>query len=182
MKDQEKTTNEHRATDSSTSFRPWRTRVLAWTLGAVMGGMAVGAVSHAGMGYGCGHFGHGPWAVVDDDAAEERRHWIGFGIERILTKVDASEQQKAEVKDIVDRLATEMLPMREQFMTNRKALLALLTQPEIDRTEMETLRSRQIAQADEMSRQVVASLGDAAAVLTPEQRTQLVERFERFRH
>jgi len=182
MKDQEKTTSDIPTAKASRPSRPWRTRILAWTLGAVMGGMAVGAVSHAGMGHFCGPFGHGPWAAAGVEAVEERRHWIGFGVDRMLTRIDASDQQKTEVKAIVERLADEMHPLRLDAVANRKALIELLTQAEVDRAGLEALRERQMTQAQEMSNYVVAALGEAAAVLTPEQRVALGERFERRRH
>ncbi|MEA3276788.1 MAG: periplasmic heavy metal sensor [Pseudomonadota bacterium] len=183
MKDQEANGSEPSKRETAKPFRPWRTRILAWTLGAVMGGMAVGAVSHARMGGGwCGPIGHGPWGGVGDEYAEERRQWIGFGIERMLSRVDASDQQKTEVKAVVERLARDMDPAREQLASNRKALVQLLTEPEIDRAGLETLRSRQMVQAEAISAQLVTALGDAAEVLTPQQRTELAERFRPSRH
>jgi Spy/CpxP family protein refolding chaperone len=160
----------------NTRCRPWRNRIVAGMLGVVLGAAAVGTLSHAGFGPGCGHFGHGPWAASGPEAAEARREWIGFAIDRMLTKVEASDAQKTEVQAIVEPLATEMQPLRETFAANRESMVQLLLAPEIDRAAMETLRSEQMDQADTISRALVTTLADVADVLTPEQRSRLASR------
>ncbi len=52
----------------------------------------------------------------------------------------------------------------------------MLTQTTIDRGAMEKLRAEQIALADTVSKRVVQALGDAAEVLSPEQRRKLNDR------
>ena len=57
----------------------------------------------------------------------------------------------------------------------------LLTQPSIDRGAIETLRTEQLALADGASRRLAQALGDAADVLTPEQRRKLDDRLTELR-
>jgi Spy/CpxP family protein refolding chaperone len=167
--------------DSNIRYRSWRNRIVAGMLGVVLGSTAVGTVGYAGFGPGCGHLGHGPWAASGPEAAEARRERIGFAVDRLLTKVEASDAQKAEVQAIVDPLATEMQPLRETFAANRASLVQLLRAPEIDRAAMEALRSEQMVQADAISRVLVNALADVADVLTPEQRSQLASRIAELR-
>jgi protein CpxP len=53
--------------------------------------------------------------------------------------------------------------------------MALMSAPTIDRVAVEALRAKRIAAIDAASKQAVAALVEAAEVLTPEQRTKLVE-------
>jgi Spy/CpxP family protein refolding chaperone len=94
----------------------------------------------------------------------------------VLTKVDASDAQKAEVRAILEPLAAELQPVRETFVANRESMVRLLLAPAIDRTELEALRSEQMDQADTVSRTLVSTLADVADVLTPEQRSELESR------
>ena len=167
--------------DSNTRYRSWRNRIVAGMLGAVLGATSVGTLSHAGFGLGCGHFGHGPWAASGREAVEARREWVGFAIDRMLTKVEASDTQKGEVQAIVDRLASEMQPLRDTFAANRESMVQLLLAPEIDRAKIEGLRGEQLDQADAISRALVTALADVGDVLTPEQRSALASRIAELR-
>jgi len=167
--------------DSNTRYRPWRNRIVAGMLGVVLGASAVGTFSHAGFGPGCGHFGHGPWAASGPEAAEAKRAWVGFAIDRMLTKVAASDAQKTEVQAIVDRLAADIQPLRATFAANRESMVQLLLAPEIDRAALEVLRGEQVAQADAISRALVTALADMADMLTPEQRSELASRIAELR-
>jgi Spy/CpxP family protein refolding chaperone len=180
------TDNQAKATqspkaDSNTRCWSWRNRIFAGMVGVILGATAVGTLTHAGFGPGCGHFGHGPWAARGPEATEARREWVGFAIDRMLTKVEASDAQKAEVRAIVEPLATEMQPLRETFAANRESMVQLLLAPEIDRAAMEALRSEQMDQADTISRALVTTLADVADVLTPEQRSELASRIAELR-
>jgi Spy/CpxP family protein refolding chaperone len=94
----------------------------------------------------------------------------------MLTKVEVSDAQKAEVQAILEPLAIEMQPLRETFAANRESMMRLLLAPEIDRAAMETLRNEQVDQADIVSRTLVTTLADVADVLTPAQRSELASR------
>jgi Spy/CpxP family protein refolding chaperone len=99
----------------------------------------------------------------------------------MLTKVEASDTQKGEVQAIVDRLASEMQPLRETLAANRESMVQLLLAPEIDRAKIEGLRGEQLDQADAISRALVTALADVGDVLTPEQRSALASRIAELR-
>jgi Spy/CpxP family protein refolding chaperone len=143
------------------------------TLATLAGGVA------AGIGFKA--FAHG------------RRHWHGGGpidpaqldrqLERMLkhfyVEIDATEAQKRELEPIVKQAAKDLLPMREQLHAARREALGLLSQERVDPAALEALRARQITLADEASRRLTRALGEAAEVLTPEQRRDLAARFAR---
>ena len=159
-----------------TRSRWWRNPIAAGMLGVVLGASGVGALSHAGYGPGFGHLGHGPWSAGGPEAAETRRAWMGFAVERMLTKVEATDAQKAEVQAILEPLGDELPPLRDAFVANRESMARLLLAPEIDRAAMEVLRRSQIDQVDTISQTLVTTLADVADVLTPEQRSALASR------
>ena len=53
-----------------------------------------------------------------------------------------------------------------------------LTQETVDREALETLRQNKLATADRASQRLLTALADAAEVLTPAQRQELVEELE----
>jgi protein CpxP len=65
------------------------------------------------------------------------------------------------------------LPVREKVMAARVTGRELLTQQTIDRAALEKLRADQIALHDAASRRLIQAIGDAAEVLTPEQRRKI---------
>jgi len=139
---------------------------------------------------------HGGWFGRGD--GDGRPGWFGhrFGggggmfltpgrIERMVNRlawaVDASSEQKQKLRDIAQRAADDLRPLREKRQESRKQLREVLTAPTIDRAKLEALRADGIKAADEASRRIVSAVADAAEVLTPEQRAQLAQRLERFR-
>ena len=68
------------------------------------------------------------------------------------------------------------LPMREKVQSARLKARELLTQPTVDRAEIERFRTEQIALADAFSKRVSQAIGDAAEILTPDQRRKLNDR------
>jgi Spy/CpxP family protein refolding chaperone len=51
-----------------------------------------------------------------------------------------------------------------------------LTQDKVDRVEIEKFRAEQLALADAFSKRVSQAIGEAAEILTPEQRRKLADR------
>jgi Spy/CpxP family protein refolding chaperone len=124
-----------------------------------------------------GH-GHGRWG----------QHWRGaaapgeraeFAADWVLSRVDASTEQKQQIKTMLQKAFQELQPLREQHMQNRQALVTALTQPAVDRDALDMLRQAELQLAEQASQQVVATLADIAEVLTPEQRASLVDMVSR---
>jgi Spy/CpxP family protein refolding chaperone len=156
-----------------------RRRFIAGLLaGTALGGLlatGISAWSHDGPGWGgrCG----GRHAC----SPEAQRERLEFATDWVLKKADATEQQKQQVKGIVQAAAQELAPIRDQHHQHRDALLAALTQPTVDRQTLEQLRQAELQLAEAASTRIVQALADVADVLTPEQRVQLVKLAEQFR-
>ena len=108
------------------------------------------------------------------DNPERAERMVG----RMLSKVDATEEQKKKVGEIVKAAMGDMKSIRERHRAGRTATAELLSKPTVDRNALESLRADQIKLADEASKRMTQALADAAEVLTPEQRVKLAERMK----
>jgi Spy/CpxP family protein refolding chaperone len=101
--------------------------------------------------------------------------------DRLLNRLDATEEQRAQVQTILGPLVADLVDARLEHRAVRAAVVAELTGSSIDREALETLRLERIKAFDELSRRIVGSVADIAEVLTREQRQELAELSERFR-
>ncbi|WP_119353219.1 Spy/CpxP family protein refolding chaperone [Azohydromonas sediminis] len=99
----------------------------------------------------------------------------GRGLERMLDRVDASAEQRAQIRAIVDAARKDLEPLREQQRALREQALALFAQPQVDANAIEAQRQQMLRQHDEVSRRTTQAMVDVARVLTPQQRATLAE-------
>ena len=105
-----------------------------------------------------------------------REHRMEMHLEHLnamLSKVGASEAQKTQVEGILKGAFTEMGAAHDAHDAALGKLHELLLAPTIDRTQMETLRADTVRSMDEASKRLITAFGDAAEVLTAEQRATL---------
>jgi len=100
---------------------------------------------------------------------------IEFATDWILSRIEASDAQRQQVKAIVQATVEELMPMREQHHQNRQTMLQVLTQPTINRVVLGDVRQAELQLADTASDRIVTALANVAEVLTPEQRSKLAE-------
>jgi len=166
-----------------------RRRFLAGVLtGGLLGSMLAGGFSlyaqaqpGPGWWFGArrgpgGYFRH---AAYDPEMVRTR---VEFATDWILSRVEASEAQHQQVKAIVQATVQDLAQMHEQHHQNRQALLQALAQPTIDRATLRDIRHAELQLADTASERIVTTLADVAEVLTPEQRTKLLEFTSRWHH
>jgi Spy/CpxP family protein refolding chaperone len=129
------------------------------------------------------------WAVLFASAvpgmAFGGRHGGGHGpefmlwkLDRMLGTIDASEGQRAEVEGIVEAAMTEIRELRPRKAELHESVVAALTGAEVDRAELEAIRAEHSARIDAVSERVAQAIGDAASVLTQEQRLALADLVE----
>jgi periplasmic protein CpxP/Spy len=97
---------------------------------------------------------------------------------RLAWEVDASSEQKQKISAIITGVATDLDPLRQQFLDGRKAIAEALAAPTIDRGKLEALRAQHMQLADTASKRLIAAIADAGDVLTPAQRAELAKRIE----
>lgn len=160
---------------SSSPARFLRTRSLkGMVLGVVLGVAAVVSVPVMAGGYG--HGGHhgmmmgGPGGFMGSPQHVERM------VDRMLRDVNATEQQRSQIRQIALAAATDLQGQREAGRQLHQQMRSLFTQPNVDAAAVEQLRQQSMAQADARSQRMTQAMVDIARVLTPEQRAQIGER------
>jgi protein CpxP len=143
----------------SRSAAPWRLATAALVL-ALAGGAAQMAQAMPG-----GHGGHhgGP-------------HGKGMMLHgRALQSVGANSEQQTRIHDIMKAARDDVRKLREGAGDLRAQGAQLLGAATIDARAVEALRQKRLALHDSVSKRMTQAMLDAAAVLTPEQRTKLAE-------
>ncbi len=99
--------------------------------------------------------------------------------ERALRKVDATEDQKAKIRPIADDLATALYGFREEHRAIRARFIKAFEAEKVDPAEVARIREDALALADRASGKMTEALVKASAILSPEQRRKLAERWKK---
>jgi periplasmic protein CpxP/Spy len=161
-------------------------------LAAVLAGitaLGAGAV-YSQQPYGYGPPGHGygrGYGPAMHGGMMGHGSMFGFGPERMfdfaLSSVGATSEQKLKIVTIAQSAMQELRPLRDRRYTASLKLAILLKADTVDRAAIEKLRAEEFAAFEAGSKRAAQALSEAAEVLTPAQRQQLVERWEnRRRH
>jgi Spy/CpxP family protein refolding chaperone len=114
---------------------------------------------------GHGHFG-GPGMMAGQP----------HQIERLLDAANATPEQRAQIKTIVQAAQTDLRAQHDAGRKLHEQSQALFTQPVVDARAAEALRQQMLAQHDQATKRTLQMMLDVSAVLTPEQRKTLAER------
>lgn len=135
---------------------------------AVLGTLTLSAWAQPG-GYGGhgGRHGGGPGMGM---------MMSGRGLDRMLDSVNATTEQRTQVKQIAERAMADMKAQRETGRATREQMMKLFTAPTVDANAVEALRAQTMQQHDQASRRMTQAMVEVSRVLTPDQRKQLAER------
>lgn len=151
-----------KTTPSFKTSRPWLAAVLASS--ALLVGLAgVPAAQAAPRGHG---------------HAEGGMMGMGRGMERMLDQVNATAEQRAQLRQIGDAARADMQADREAQRALRDQMREIFTQPTVDANAVEALRQQMLAQHDRRSQRSTQAMLEASRVLTPEQRQQMAEKMK----
>ena len=117
---------------------------------------------------------HSAFRAHDGDV-KQHADWV---VNRLLSEVKANDDQKEKARQIVGAAAAEMTQLASHHDEDRKALVAILSAPEIDRAKLESWRVNLAKEFDGASLRLTTAAADLAEVLTPDQRAQLVRQVE----
>lgn len=105
----------------------------------------------------------------------------GRGMERMLESVNATPEQRTQVRQIAQAAAADLKAQREASRALRERQMQLFTQPTVDANAAEQLRQQMLAQHDQRSKRVMQAMLDVSRVLTPQQRQQLAQKMQQRR-
>jgi periplasmic protein CpxP/Spy len=100
-------------------------------------------------------------------------------LNRMLSSVDATPQQREQVQKIATQAAADLKPQADTGRALHQQTMAALTAPVVDANALEAIRQQKMAHHDVVSRRVNQALLDISRVLTPEQRVKLAERIKK---
>jgi Spy/CpxP family protein refolding chaperone len=140
-----------------------------WGRRLVIGGIAAVVVIGAGVAAFAAGDGPGHWR------GKLMRGFMEYRIDQSLTDAGADTAQKDKIKALFRTTMDEVHPSRDERKAMREEVIKILEAPTIDRKAIETLRAKHVAEIDAKSKIVAKAIGDAAEVLTPEQRKKLVD-------
>jgi Spy/CpxP family protein refolding chaperone len=135
-------------------------------VGGVAAALVIGVLSVSAAqarGFGGGGFGGG----------------MGFRMQKVLEKVNATDAQREQIKGIWEGLRPQLKATHEQHAALRKQLTQAMTAPTIDPAAIEKLRQQSVQLMDKSSTIMTRGFVESAKVLTPEQRKQVAEELEK---
>lgn len=121
---------------------------------------------HAGKHHGK-HHGHGMHGEMHTGLP-----FAGPGFERLLDDIKATDAQRKQIGEIMNKARTDLRALHEQAQPKRQGIMTLWTAPKLDAADAEKQRQHMLAHHDQVSRRMVQAQLDVGRVLTPEQRAQ----------
>jgi Spy/CpxP family protein refolding chaperone len=145
-----------------------------WWLAAAFAGVFVaGGLTFSGVTLAADQMGHGMAMGAHGDGHMQMHVEMMEHLDKALTAVDATPDQKTRIHEILGGAMRSMGPLHQQMAGTHAELHRLLLAPVVDRAGLEKLRAERIADIDQASRTLVNAMADAAEVLSPEQRAKL---------
>jgi Spy/CpxP family protein refolding chaperone len=140
--------------------RKWFKRLAVGVLGLT------GIVALAAFRGGPGH-GHGP------------EGFFGARIEDMLDDVDATPQQREQVRAIADRLREKGRAMRAGKAANHEQLVAQWEAGQLDRAQLLAHVNERAEQMKAFGQEVADAMIEVQTILTPEQRAKVAKKMRR---
>lgn len=101
---------------------------------------------------------------------------IGRQVDRMLDGLNASDAQRAQVKEIAVKAAADIRAQMQAGRGLRQKGADALFAPQVDAAAVEAVRQQMLQQHDQVSRRASQAMLDVARVLTPEQRAKVQAR------
>lgn len=98
----------------------------------------------------------------------------GPHLERMLDAINASTDQRSQIKAILESARTDQQAQRDSGRMLQADMATLFTQPTVDARAAEVLRQKMLAQTDAATRRGMQAMLDISRVLGVEQRQTLV--------
>lgn len=106
---------------------------------------------------------------------------VDRAVDRMLKGLNATDAQRTQIQQIARAAAADLHAQHEANRGQPDQARALFTAPVVDARAVEALRQQRLAQHDQASKRITQALLEVSAVLSPEQRAKLGERFDQRR-
>jgi len=114
-------------------------------------------------------------------SAEDQETFLEKKVDKMLDWVNATDTQRAAIKTIVERMRTDLQPIRQEKTSLRTQLKEAFAAQSLDPIVIENLRTQAVGLFDRASSVVSKAAVDCGNVLTAEQRQTLMKRVEEHR-
>lgn len=135
----------------------------------------IGLSAWAQPGFG-GHGGHGRHGGAGLFMGSPEH--MNRGVDRMLDGLNATDAQRAQIKQIVQQAAADLKGQRETGKSLRERSMQIFSAPTVDAAAAESVRQQMLVQHDNASRRTLQAMLDISRVLTPEQRAKVAERMK----
>ncbi len=146
--------------------------------------VAVLALAVAGMlGFAAGKVHSSPWMhhwAFNRLDADEITFFVQHRINKALSKVDATQEQRDKIDAIAKATVSDVFALKKDPDARRAKVVAILKADTIDRAALEEIRAERLSAGETASKRIVQAIADAADVLKPEQRRELLADWERW--
>ena len=112
-------------------------------------------------------------------SVEEKTEFIS---ERLIDSVDASDQQAADIKIIMEKYAPSLILMHANHQDHKATILTALKQEKVSEADLESTRLAMFELLNQDSIELTKMIAEIANVLTLEQRMILIEKLDKRRH
>ena len=102
----------------------------------------------------------------------------GRGIDHMLDGLNATDAQRAQIKQIYKSAADDLKAQREAGRALHERSMQIFAAPNVDAAAAESVRQQMLQQHDQASKRMLQARLDASKVLTPEQRAKMAERMK----
>ena len=103
-----------------------------------------------------------------------------FVVDYITESLDLTQSQQEHLNQIKDELIEQGRQMHEDKAMHRDEIIAQLQSKEIDQERLKVLVAQHRARMDEMLNVMIPKLAEFHRTLSPEQKTKLVNKIEKF--
>jgi Spy/CpxP family protein refolding chaperone len=117
--------------------------------------------------------GHGPCGGWDDDG-DDRMAFARKRIERVLDHVDATPDQKARTRKVLEAVHPEMKKLHKEKHAMREALHRALGANPYDPAAIEKVRAESVQLVDRGTKLLARTVNEMSAILTPDQRHEVL--------
>jgi Spy/CpxP family protein refolding chaperone len=123
-----------------------------------------------------GHFGK--WRGHHEMTVEDVTDYANFFVKRFSKKIDATPEQTAALEKTLHNVIPDMMALKEKKRAIHKQVVTALSADKVDRVALEKIRAQGLKVADEASKLLVDTTASVSEILTPDQRAELMKRFE----